>query len=252
MCRAPCGPDKVFPDVRGERASKNTTRPCRHKARGCTFKGDRVAVAKHEPGCGHVPPMDLAKKNAELEQRITQLTLAQQNLLVERDALKSENAALKTEKSTLSITNTKNVTAATAQEEMRKKVLAVLFLQPTATLNALLVATARGTVGWKLKRSDLADGVNSGYSRANRWYGVEVKEQNYNVSFFFTKAKDLDVPDLSTIARFVHPTESDKDLTFSSACYAPQDAKRWGWCNAMTSVKLDEFCVDGHIVVSIT
>ena len=188
MCWAVCGPDKVVPDVRSERASKNTTRPCRHKARGCTFKGDREAVVKHEPGCGHVPPVDFPKKNAELEQQLTQLTLDQQNLLVERDALKSESAFLKSENASLKIhvatlreeksrqektvtaaltkmsnqqsalttANDKIANAAKFQMEMSKKLSAVLFLDSTKALHSLLMATDRGCLGWRLKRSELS------------------------------------------------------------------------------------------------
>ena len=69
MCRAPCSPDKVFPDVRGERASRNFPRPCRHAAYGCAFIGPRNDVAVHEPSCQHVPHTELVKEISDLKKQ---------------------------------------------------------------------------------------------------------------------------------------------------------------------------------------
>ena len=81
MCRAACGPDKVVTDVRSERASKNTTRPCRHAAHGCTFIGPRNDVALHEPNCAHLPRSDLVNENSNLKKENSRL----KEQLTERD-----------------------------------------------------------------------------------------------------------------------------------------------------------------------
>ena len=85
----------------------------------------------------------------------------------------------------------------------------------------------------------------------NHSYGVELKESNYNVSIFFTKVNaTVNIPDARAIARLLHPTDSSKDKKFPNELW-PAEALRWGWTNAMTSAELEEYCVDGHIVLSV-